>query len=96
MTALQAKTDVEYTLLSDAKLDLAGGLGIVFDASDLPDGYRKVITGASGQERAALPVPSVFIVDKKGKIGFAYVNPDYKRRIPPSVLLAAAREEAKD
>jgi peroxiredoxin len=38
-----------------------------------------------------LPHPSVFIVDKAGVIRFAHVNPDYKDRLDPAKILAAAR-----
>ncbi|WP_426330139.1 hypothetical protein [Pedobacter sp. R-06] len=43
-----------------------------------------------------LPVPSVFILDKKGKILFEYINPDITQRLSAPLLKAAAtalREE---
>ena len=38
-----------------------------------------------------LPVPAVFVVDAKGIIQFHYVNPDYRIRVPGSLILEAAR-----
>jgi hypothetical protein len=42
-----------------------------------------------------LPAPAVFIVSGKGQILFQYVNPDYKVRLHPEILLAAAKAFAK-
>ncbi len=50
---------------------------------------------ASGQTHHQLPVPSVFIVGKDGKIGFSYVNPDYRVRLEGDVMLAAAKAVLK-
>jgi hypothetical protein len=38
-----------------------------------------------------LPAPSTFIIGTDGIINFQYTNPDYKVRLHPDVLLAAAR-----
>jgi hypothetical protein len=38
-----------------------------------------------------LPVPAVFLVTTNGLIQFEYVNPDYKVRLDPELLLAAAK-----
>ena len=39
-----------------------------------------------------LPVPAVFFVGgTKGLIEFEYVNPDYRVRLSPDLLVAAAR-----
>jgi hypothetical protein len=37
-------------------------------------------------------VPAVYLVDAGGTIVFQFVHPDYKLRINPDLLLAAARE----
>jgi hypothetical protein len=42
-----------------------------------------------------LPVPGVFLIDAAGKIQFSFVHPDYRVRIPASVVLAAAQTLAK-
>jgi len=36
-------------------------------------------------------VPAVYLVDGEGMITFHYVHPDYKIRLDPDLLLAAAR-----
>ena len=42
-----------------------------------------------GEQR--LPVPSIYIVNKKGKIRFQYVNPNFRVRPPNELILAAVR-----
>lgn len=46
---------------------------------------------AADQKHHLLPAPGVFVVGTDGVIQFSYVNPDYKKRLAPEVLLAAAR-----
>jgi peroxiredoxin len=49
----------------------------------------------AGAKHHLLPAPAVFIVSGKGQILFQYVNPDYKVRLHPEILLAAAKAYAK-
>ena len=53
--------------------------------------YDIDLEGASGEAHHLLPVPSVFVTATDGTIEFQYANPDYKVRLDPAVLLAAAR-----
>lgn len=93
------KTKLSYTLLSDRHMQAAQAFGIAFQV-DKPmlkmlANYNIDIEEASGQTHHQLPVPSVFIVGKDGRIGFTYVNPDYKVRLDGDVLLAAAKAVLK-
>ncbi len=47
-------------------------------------------------EHHVLPVPSTFIIGSDGVISFQYSNTNYKVRLHPSVLLAAARAHMKE
>ena len=83
-----------YTILSDANAQAAIALGIAFKASDRTlEGRRKKgddIGGSSMARHGVLPVPAVFAINREGMITFAYANPDYKIRLSPDELLAAA------
>lgn len=89
------KQKLDYTLLSDNKAAAlkAFGIGFQVDAVTLEKykGYGIDLEKASGQKHHALPVPSVFIVDKDGTLQFSYVNPDFAARVPGSVVLEAAK-----
>ena len=54
-------------------------------------GYDINLEEASGETHHVLPAPSTFIIGTNGIINFQYTNPDYKVRLHPDVLLAAAR-----
>ncbi len=84
-----------YHLLSDASSEIAVAFGIAFRVAD--ETYRRYLEHdidlerASGYRHHRLPVPATFVVGRDGVIRFSYVNPDYKVRLHPDVLLAAAR-----
>ncbi len=90
-----AKHELGFTLLSDAKLEATEGFGLAFRMTDQQveqyQGFGIDLEGASGETHHVLPVPAVYLVGPDGKILFSYVNPDYKVRLEPSILLAAAK-----
>jgi peroxiredoxin len=99
----QTREDIDgldYTILSDANARASIALGIAFRVSgdtidyvnNKGDGYRE----SSMERHGLLPVPAVFAIDSDGVIAFAYVNADYKVRLPADELLAAARGIATD
>ncbi len=96
--AAMKKQDYHYTLLSDSQLAAAKAFGVAWQAGDeMIARYKEHgldLEAAAGETHHQLPVPAVFIVNKKGQVRFEYVDPNYRARIDPSVLLAAARAEA--
>lgn len=83
------KEKLSYQLLSDADLSLAKSVGIAFKA---PEPYHKFLPETTGgkDKDMLLPVPSVFILDRNSEIRFEYIAPDYKERMSPDLLKAAA------
>jgi len=83
------KQKLTYTLLSDSELSASKQFGIAFVA---PKAYEKtLIEGSNGKNvNKLLPVPSVFILNTKGTIQFEYINPDFKQRISPDLLIGVA------
>lgn len=94
-----SKDKLDYILLSDSKAEALGAFGIGFRVDDAIlekyRGYGIDLEKASGEDHHALPVPSVFIVDAQGILQFSYSHPDYKVRVPGSVVLAAAKAIAE-
>ena len=74
------KRGLTYSLLSDGDLSATQAFGIVFQAKG----------------RRPLPVPAVYVVGTDGMIRFHYVHPDYRVRLDPDLLLAAARAALKE
>jgi peroxiredoxin len=94
--------DIGYEVLSDAGLDATRAFGLAFRVPD--ELVQKYLTfdidleAASGETHHVLPVPATFLIGADGVIQFQFANPDYKVRLHPDVLLAAARaytEEAE-
>lgn len=85
----QTKEGLTYTLLSDADIAVSKQFGIAYKS---PANYDKFLPATSGGKNTdkLLPVPSVFILNKKGSIRFEYINPDITQRLSSNLLKAAA------
>jgi peroxiredoxin len=85
-----AKNKLNYMLLSDASSLASKGFGITFQA---PERYADMLGKASdGKNTNSLPVPAVFVINPQGEIIFEYINPDYKKRLKASLLMAVLLE----
>lgn len=86
--------DIGYTVLSDSSLEATRSFGIAFRVDDETNkrylSYNIDLEKASGEKHHVLPAPATYIIGADGIINFAYINPDYKVRLHPDVLLAAA------
>jgi len=97
---LRAKPSHEhlpFTLYSDSKMGAAQAFGIAFQVEDAlvakyKESYGIDLEGDSGETHHLLPHPAVFIVDAGGTIRYAHVNPDYKVRLSPEEIIAAANQ----
>ena len=89
------KQDMHYTLLSDPAMQIAQDYGIAFKLdSETVEKYKKWgldLEKTSGYNHHYLPAPSTFLVGQNGNIYFQYTNPNYKSRLDPKLLLAAAQ-----
>lgn len=92
--------DIGYTIYSDSSLDATRAFGLAFRVDDeLHERYLSYnidIEEASGEKHHVLPAPATYIIGANGIINFAYINPDYKVRLHPDVLLAAAQAYKED
>lgn len=93
--ALKGEDQPRYHLLSDASMQTAESFGVAFKVDDATivryEKHGIDLKQASGYDHHVLPVPSLFMIGTDGIIKFQYANPDYKIRLHPDVLLAAAR-----
>ncbi|MDX2429212.1 MAG: peroxiredoxin-like family protein [Xanthomonadales bacterium] len=92
--------DIGYTIYSDASLSATRAFGLAFRVDDeLNERYLSYdidLEKASGETHHVLPAPATYIIGTDGLINFAYINPDYKVRLHPDVLLAAANAYRQD
>ena len=90
-----------YQLLSDSDLSFSQNLGLAFYLDDKTAQIYRNKLGVNfvdfdGQEKVALPVPAVFLVDTQAMVHFQYTNPNYKVRLSNDVLLSAAKQMMQD
>lgn len=85
-----------YRIYSDADAQAAMAFGIAFRTPAATLQRRQEqgddIAGSSMDRHDVLPVPSVFVVGTDGTIRYAFVEPDYRVRLPAADLLAAVRQ----
>jgi peroxiredoxin len=92
--------NIGYTIYSDSSLDATRAFGLAFRVDDELNkrylSYDIDLERASGEDHHVLPAPATYIIGADGTINFAYINPDYKVRLHPDVLLAAAKAYTGD
>ena len=92
--------DIGYTIYSDSSLDATRAFGLAFRVDD--ELNKRYLTHnidlekASGETHHVLPAPATYIIGNDGIINFAYIHPNYKVRLHPDVLLAAAKAYNED
>jgi peroxiredoxin len=88
------RNGLPYTLLSDPELRAAQAYHIAFHLDDKSYAqqlsYGVDLEKTTGTKAHALPVPSVFIIDRTGVIRYEYSNPDFRVRLSAADLWNAA------
>jgi peroxiredoxin len=81
------KTKASFPVLSDSGLAIMTAYKVAFKVDDKTvekyKGYGIDFDKANGANGATLPVPAVYIINKKGVITYRYFDQDYSKR--PSV-----------
>ena len=96
---MQEKHQLQFPVLSDVGSNLARKLGILFQQ---PDTLRPVLKShgvdlqaRNGDDSYEVPFPASYLVDGKGTVRYAFLDPDYTRRLEPSTALAWIDEMQK-
>ncbi|MEO6050221.1 MAG: peroxiredoxin-like family protein [Pyrinomonadaceae bacterium] len=89
--AIAKKNEVLFTVLSDTNLDVARKFNIVYQLPPETDAKYKTygidLANHNAMEKAELPLSATYIINKKGKIVYAFLEPDYKKRAEPDVII---------
>ncbi len=95
-TAVAKKNELTYTVLSDPNLDTARKFGLVYQMpDDLAARYKSGgldVAKYNSMEKPELPISATYVVNKKGEIVFAHVEPDYKKRPDPDEIVTALQK----
>lgn len=89
--AVSKKNEIDYTVLSDPNLDAARSFGIVYDfPKETAEKYKANgldLAKHNEMDKAQLPLSATYVVNKKGEIVYAFLEPDYKKRAAPDVII---------
>lgn len=89
---LQAEQNLPFDLLYDPGNRIADAFGVRLQLSrDLQAANRSLgldLPAFNGDDSWTLPIPARFIIDQKGRIRYAELDPDYTIRIPPAHTIA--------
>lgn len=89
------KDELSYYVLSDIGNEVARKYGIVYT---LPEVVQKQFEGRldvnsyNGDTKKELPLAVTYIIDKNGKITYAFLDTDYKKRAEPEEILKALKK----
>ena len=93
---LAEKLELTFLVLSDAGNQVARQFGLVFTIDEVVrDAYKQVdanLPTFNGNDSWDLPMAGTFLVDQSGTVRLAFVDPDFTRRLDPSVLIARLAE----
>ena len=98
--ALSKKNELNFTVLSDPNLDTARKFNIVYQLSPETNkqyqGYGIDLVKQNGTKTPDLPLSATYIINKKGEIVYAFLEPDYKKRAEPEVIISELKKLKTD
>jgi len=93
--SVSEKNALEFDVLSDVGNVVGRSFGLVYALpEELREALRlnsKALPGINGDESWELPVPATFVVGQDRRVALAYVDVDYRRRLPPEEIIATLR-----
>lgn len=86
------KQGLEFHVLSDRGNIVAQRFNIVYQFADpLRDRFGQMLENANGDSSGELPLAVTYVIDTDGKISYAFVDNDYRKRAEPADALAAVQ-----
>jgi peroxiredoxin len=80
-----SKTNASFSIIEDKGLAIMKAYKVNFEVDEKTiskyKGHGIDFEKANGENGANLPVPATYIIDKDGKIKYAYFNTDYRKRV---------------
>jgi peroxiredoxin len=90
------KKELTFAVMSDVGNHVARQFGLVFTIDEaVRDAHQRVganLPAFNGDDSWELPMAGTFLLDPSGIVHLAFVNPDFTRRLDPSVILARLNE----
>lgn len=93
--ALSALLDQQAAVFCDVDHGAALALGLAYYAgSDIIERYLHCgldLADIYGSAGGFLPIPATFVVDRHSVVRYAFVDPDFRKRAEPDVVIEAVR-----
>ena len=90
------KHGLEFEVLSDPGLKTARQFGLVYEFTPALDsvyaGFGLNLREHNRTEKSELPIPATYVIDRSGRIVYAFLDTDYTYRAEPSEVIAALRK----
>lgn len=86
--------DLDIVALHDRDNSLARKYGLVFQLPEaIVPSYRDKLKlpEYNGNDAMELPLSATYVIDQSGKITYAFLDADYKKRAEPSEVIAAVK-----
>jgi peroxiredoxin len=94
--ALAKKLELTFAVLSDVGNRVARQFGLVFSIDEAVRwAHQRVganLPTFNGDDSWELPMAGTFLVDRSGTVRLAFVDPDFTRRLDPSIIIARLNE----
>ncbi len=91
--AVVQKTEATFTVLSDPGYQVSRKFGVVYQVpgvvTDAMQSRGMDMKNYYGTGKAELPLSATYVVGRDGKITYAFLDADYKKRAEPGDVLAA-------
>lgn len=85
------KNELEFEVLSDIGNKVAKDLGLVFSLAEelrpIYESFKIDIPNSNNDKTYELPMPATFVINKKGKVIFSFVDEDYTKRYEPEEIV---------
>ena len=87
---------MKFHVLSDKTLAYSRKFGLVYElAAETNRRYKENgidLVVDNDMDRPELPISATYVVNKSGKIVYAFIEPDYKQRAEPGTVIARLKE----
>jgi peroxiredoxin len=83
------RNELGFEVLSDVGNVVADGYGLVFEMVEGSMRELERLDDVNGDDARKLPVPGTFVISGKGRVEYAFVDPEYRHRAEPDEVVAA-------
>jgi peroxiredoxin len=85
---LVEKSGIGFTVLSDPLSNVARSYGLAYK---VPGSMRGDLSSFNGADNGELPLAATYVLDRSGKVVYAFATADFRKRAEPQEIISAVR-----